>query len=260
MADKLFSKLYRIFGSFVFVSFASYFLKLIISSEGNLPWVATTTVMAAVALPFIFRRQLRNLLKKAYVPLKAVMVCGMIFYTVTWICLVGYIYLSPSDTPSESSEDNVYIVFGAKVKKDGPTKTLAARLRRAAELLEADEDGIVIVSGGQGTDEPTTEAECMRDHLISLGVSPQRILMETEAHNTRENIEYSVKLIEETGLGDRRIVCVSSDTHIPRIRLMCKRAGVDAFYVKSETPEKAYLFTTWVREYLSYVKMLVMGG
>ena len=49
--------------------------------------------------------------------------------------------------------------------------------------------------------------------------------------------------------------CVSE-----RVAVVCKRAGVDAFYVKSETPEKAYLFTTWVREYLSYVKMLVMGG
>lgn len=260
MTDKIFSKLYRIFGAFVFISFASYFLKLIISPEGSLPWVATTTVMAAVALPFIFRRQLRNLLKKAYVPLKAVMVCGMIFYTVTWVCLVGYIYLSPSDTPSEDAEGNVYIVFGAKLKEDGPTKTLAARLKRAAELLESDENGIIIVSGGQGPDEQTTEAECMRDYLISLGVSREKIITETRARNTKENIEYSVKLIDDMGLSDRRIVCVSSDTHIPRIRLMCNRAGVEASYVKSETSKNAYLFTTLVREYLSYVKMLVMGG
>ena len=259
MTDKVLSKLYCIFGAFVFISFASYFLKLIISSEGSLPWVVTITVMAAVALPFIFRKKLRRLLKKAYVPLKCTMVCGMIFYTVTWIALVGYIYLSPSGTPAES-EGNVYVVFGAKVREDGPTKTLAARLKRAAELLESDEDGIAIVSGGRGTDEPITEAECMRDYLVSLGVDESRIIMESEAHNTKENIEYSVRLTEKPGLDGRNIVCVSSDTHIPRIRLMCRRAGVDAFYVKCETPEKAYLFTTWVREYLSYVKMLVMGG
>lgn len=259
MSDRIFSRFYRIFGTFVFISFASYFLKLIISSEGNLPWVATTTVMAAVSLPYIFRRSLRRHLGKAYLPLKYIMVCGMIFYTVTWAALVGYIYLSPADIPA-GSEGNVYVVFGAKVREDGPTKTLAARLSRAAELMAEDTDGVVVVSGGQGTDEPVTEAECMRDYLVSLGVDPERILMEPKAHNTKENIEYSVRLIEESGLSGRNIVCVSSDTHIPRIRLMCKRAGVDAFYVKSETPEKAYLFTTWVREYLSYVKMLVMGG
>lgn len=260
MADRVFSRLYRIFGAFVFVSFASYFLKLVISSEGTLPWVVTTTVMAAVAFPYVFRRKLREILKKVYLPLKGVWVCGMIFYTVTWMCLVGYIYLAPSRVPDGGLDGNVYIVFGAKVNSDGPTKTLAARLECVAELLRDDSEGIVIVSGGKGPDEPTTEAECMRDYLISLGVSPERIIMEREAHNTRENIEYSVKLIDKAGLSDRNIVCVSSDTHIPRIKLMCERAGVDAYYVKSETPEKVYLFTTWVREYLSYVKMLVMGG
>lgn len=260
MADKTLSRLYRIFGAFVFISFASYFLKLIISSEGTLPWIATTTVMLAVGLPYIFRKKLRQLLKRAYVPLKCIMVCGMIFYTVTWAALVGYIYLAPSDTPPENADGNVYVVFGAKVREDGPTKTLAARLRRAAELLEADESGICIVSGGRGPDEPVTEAESMKDYLVKLGVAPERILMEKSAHNTKENIEYSVELIEASGLGDRNIVCVSSDTHIPRIRLMCRRAGVEASFVKSETPEEAFLFTTWVREYLSYVKMIVMGG
>jgi uncharacterized SAM-binding protein YcdF (DUF218 family) len=257
MADKLFSKLYRIFGSFVFVSFASYFLKLIISSEGNLPWVATTTVMAAVALPFIFRRQLRRVLKRAYVPLKTVMVCGMIFYTVTWICLVGYIYLSPSDTPSESSEDNVYIVFGAKVKADGPAKTLASRLEVAVDVMKKDVDAVCIVSGGQGPDEPFTEASCMRDYMVERGISPERIFLEEQASNTRENILYSTALIEELGFSNRQIICISSETHIPRIRLMCSRAGVDALYIKAETPMKEFLFTAWVREYLSYVKMLL---
>ena len=38
---------------------------------------------------------------------------------------------------------------------------------------------------------------------------------------------------------------------------MCAREGVDALYIKAETPIKFFLFTTWVREYLSYVKMLV---
>lgn len=260
MLDKTLSKLYRGFGLFVFVSFASYFLKLCISSEAYLPWVATTTVMCAVGLPYVFRRQLRSLLKKAYVPMKCAMVCGMIFYTVTWVCLVGYIYLAPTGVPADSAKDNVYIVFGAKVKESGPTKTLAARLETAAELMKDDENGICIVSGGKGPDEPTTEAECMRDYLISLGIDEDRIIMETEASNTRENIDFSMVLIREMELDGRNVVCVSSDTHIPRIRLMCQRSDVEASFVKSETPEKAFLFTTWVREYLSYVKMLVMGG
>ncbi len=260
-ADKLLSKLYVIFGAFVLISFASYFLKLIISSEGTLPWVVTTGVMAAVILPFVFRRGLQKILKKAYVPLKGVMCAGMIFYAVTFLILVGYIYLSPSASPvSDTGADRVYIVFGAKVNESGPTKTLAARLRCAAELMELDKNAICIVSGGQGPDEPVTEASSMKDYMVSLGTSPERIYLEEKASNTRENIRYSVELIDKLGLDGREIVCVSSDTHIPRIRLMCHDEGVDALYVKAETPQKQFLFTAWVREYLSYAKMLLLGA
>lgn len=260
-ADRILSRIYRAFGAFVLVCFSSYFLKLIISPEGPLPWVATSTVILAVSLPFIFRRPLRRMLKGAYVPLKGIMCAGMVFYAVTFVLLVGYIYLSPASVPSpEMGDARLYIVFGAKVKEEGPTKTLAARLEKASEIMSEDENGICIVSGGMGVDEPFTEASCMKEYLISLGVDEERIITEEKASNTIENIRYSVALAEKMGLSERQIVCISSDTHIPRIRLMCRREGVDALYVKAESPEKAYLFTSWVREYLSYAKMLVMGG
>ena len=259
-ADKIFSYIYRWAGAFVLICFGSYFLKLIISPEGTLPWVATTTVILAVSLPYIFRSRLRTLLGKVYLPLKALMCAGMVLYAFSFAALVGYIYLSPAAHPGDSGEGQLYLVFGAKVKAEGPTKTLASRLRLAAEAMLEDESGIAIVSGGQGPDEPFTEASCMKEYMVSLGVPAERILLEERASNTRENIDYSVALAEEAGLADRKLVCVSSETHIPRIRLMCRRSGVEAQYMKAETPEKAFLFTAWVREYLSYVKMFVMGG
>ena len=97
----------------------------------------------------------------------------------------------------------------------------------------------------------------MRDYMTERGVSPERILLEEKASNTKENIQYSAALIEELALTDRQIICISSETHIPRIRRLCSREGIDALYIKAETPMKVFLFTTWVREYLSYVKMLL---
>lgn len=260
--DKILSRLYLIFGAFVIVCFGSYFIKLIISSEGTLPWVATTSAMTAVALPFLFRRQLRRLLGRAYVFLKGVMCAGMILYAASFVALVGYIYLAPVADIGEMdpASERVYIVFGAKVKEEGPTKTLAARLDETVRAMEADPTSVCIVSGGQGDNEPFPEGECMRDYLIEKGISPQRIFAECEARNTLQNIRKSLAIIEEEGLEDREIVCISSDTHIPRIRLMCRREGVEAEYIKAESPMKEFLFTTWVREHLSYAKMLIMGG
>ena len=125
------------------------------------------------------------------------------------------------------------------------------------DVMLADSGALCIVSGGQGPDEPFTEASCMRDYMVERGIPPERIILEEKASNTKENILYSTALIEQLGLTDRQIVCISSETHIPRIRLMCARSGVDSLYIKAETPMKIFLFTTWVREYLSYAKMLL---
>jgi len=258
-ADRFFSRVYRIFGVFTLICFASYLLKLIISPEGAFPLFITLAVILGVLLPYLFRRFLRSRLGKLYTGMKIFMSCAMVFYAVTFAVLVGYIYLSPSAQPDAqpNGTENVYIVFGAKVKADGPAKTLASRLDAAVDVMLSDSGSVCIVSGGQGPNEPFTEASCMYEYMVARGISPARIFLEERASSTKENILYSTALIEQLGLTDRQIICISSDTHIPRIRLMCSRAGVDALYIKAETPMKEFLFTTWVREYLSYVKMLL---
>lgn len=258
-SDRIFSRIYIIFGAFTLICFASYLLKQIISPEGLFPLFVTLTVMLGVILPFLFRRFLRAHLGKLYLGIKIFMSCAMVFFAVTFWLLVGYIHLSPSAEPTgqASATENVYIVFGAKVKADGPAKTLASRLDAAVDVMKKDTGAVCIVSGGQGADEPFTEASCMRDYMVERGVSANRIYLEERASDTRENIQYSLELIDELGLGERQIICISSETHIPRIELMCSLAGVDALYIKAETPMKEFLFTAWVREYLSYVKMLL---
>lgn len=257
--DKIFSRLYRIFGAFTLICFASYLLKLIIAPEGTFPLLLTLTVMCGVAPPYLFRKPLRARLGRFYLWIKILMSCAMIFYAVTLVLLVGYIHLSPSAQPGAQADgtENVYIVFGAKVKADGPARTLASRLDVAVDVMKRDSGTVCIVSGGQGPDEPFTEASCMRDYMVKRGISPDRIFLEEKASNTRENIQYSAELIEKLELTDRQIICISSETHIPRIRLMCAREGIDALYIKAETPVKVFLFTAWVREYLSYAKMLL---
>lgn len=259
--DRLLTWIYLICGGFTLVCFGAYFIKLFISPEGILPRIATMAVLIVVTVPFLLRRQLKKLLKRAYVPLKAVLCAGFLFYTVTFIALIAYIY-NPSDIskPEDASGNSVYIVFGAKIHQDGRTSSvLRSRLDSALEALEANEDGICIVSGGKGFDEPVSESAVMMEYLISHGIDEERIIEEDSAHNTAENIRLSIKIMEGKGLEDCEIVCVSSDTHIPRVRLLCQREGIEAKYIAARYPKKAYLFPNLVREYLSYSRMLLVG-
>ena len=80
---------------------------------------------------------------------------------------------------------------------DGPSVSLWDRICGAYEYMEANPDVIAVASGGQGTDEPITEAECMYRELVMLGIDPKRIWIEDEATSTWENINFTLNLIEE---------------------------------------------------------------
>ena len=67
------------------------------------------------------------------------------------------------------------VVLGAKVRPDGPSVSLMDRIKAARDYLNAHPDVIAIVSGGQGPDEPMTEAECMYRYLVNKGIDEKRI-------------------------------------------------------------------------------------
>ncbi len=62
------------------------------------------------------------------------------------------------------------VVLGCQVMPDGePSILLRDRLDRALDYLEDHPDLTVVVSGGQGDNEPVTEARCMADYLMERG-------------------------------------------------------------------------------------------
>ena len=63
------------------------------------------------------------------------------------------------------------IVLGAQMKTSGPSRVLQYRLDAAYEYLTAHPNTGVIVSGGQGKNEPVSEAAGMYEYLVKKGIS-----------------------------------------------------------------------------------------
>lgn len=68
-------------------------------------------------------------------------------------------------TQKGPAELDYLIVLGAQMKTGGPSKALQYRLDEACRYLDENPGIKVIVSGGQGTDEPVSEAQGMYDFL-----------------------------------------------------------------------------------------------
>lgn len=116
-------------------------------------------------------------------------------------------------TPPEDLE--CLIVLGAMVRPDGlPTRALRYRLEAARSYLAEHPTTIAIVSGGQGADEPVSEAAAMACWLADRGVGSERIIQESTSTTTAENLSLSTQLVP--GLRKRRVGIVTNDFHLYR--------------------------------------------
>ena len=115
------------------------------------------------------------------------------------------------------------IILGARVDPDGPSPALRRRLNAALAYLEDSPDTIVIASGGQGADEPMSEAECIRDELVKSGVSPERILLEDQSTSTAENIAFSAALMSHP---QASVGIITNNYHVFRAVRIAQQAGL----------------------------------
>ena len=153
------------------------------------------------------------------------------------------------------------VVLGAKVRHDGPSVSLMDRIWAAADYMDAHPDVIAIVSGGKGGDEPMTEAQCMFEELVKLGIDPDRIWIEDKATSTWENLHFALDLIEEkTGQRPEKIGLLSSEYHLFRAKMFAKECGVEAVGIPARTSRLSQMVNHFMREVAGVWHYLILGG
>jgi len=153
------------------------------------------------------------------------------------------------------------VVLGAKVNRYGPSVSLWDRICGAYLYAEEHPDTILVLSGGQGTDEPVTEAECMFQELVSLGIDPKQLRMEDEATSTWENLKFSLDLIEsETGSRPTKIGVLSSEYHLFRASLFAKACDVEFVGIPARTSRWGQRVNHFMREVAGVWHYLILGG
>lgn len=181
------------------------------------------------------------------------------FGTVLAVVLVVLVWtqaliLSHMNDRCESELDYV-VVLGAQVYPDGiPSPALRYRLDAALAYLHAHPAASCIVSGGQGSNEPCSEADCMASFLHGHGVSPGRIIKEGRSANTRQNIAYSVALM---GDPNARVGVVTNGFHMFRTLRIARHTGLSRVCGISVRSSLWYLPNNLLRESLAIVKDLI---
>lgn len=159
-------------------------------------------------------------------------------------------------------DPQVMIILGCRVMPGGePSILLQDRLDTALDYLDDHPDMTVVVSGGQGSNEPTSEAACMADYLEEHGVDSDQILLEDQSSNTKENLIYSRELLEEHGIVVLRdeVLVVSNGFHLTRAQMLAERYGYKSVSAlaapTSHIPSRIQMY---IREPLALVKSFLL--
>ena len=169
-----------------------------------------------------------------------------------FLTILGLI-LSKTNVKPVNNLDYI-IVLGAQVKENGPSVVLKYRLDRAVSYLKENINTLVIVSGGQGVNEPATEASVMKKYLINEGINEERIIIEDQRNTTKENLINSKKLIGD----NKSIGIVTNNFHMYRALLIGEKYKVNAVGIPSNS-NAYYLPNNLLREMFAFIKFIILG-
>lgn len=157
--------------------------------------------------------------------------------------------------PEADGTNDYAIVLGAKVKQDRPSLSLLYRMEAALAYAEAYPHVTLIVSGGQGADEPMSEAEAMRQFLTDNGIAEERLIIEDRSTSTYENLLFSKELLPSTV---DSVTIITSDFHLARARKLAARLEIQTDGVAAKTPQVVEEKLK-MRERLALVKTYIVG-
>lgn len=142
------------------------------------------------------------------------------------------------------------IVLGCGLDGERVPPLLAGRLERAIRLHAREATPpLLVVSGGRGPGETVTEAEAMHGYLRDRGVPEEHIRREDQARTTEENLRFSAALLPA---GARRVVAVTSNYHVFRAAVECRRLGLP-FQAKGAPTARYFLPSALLREFAALI-------
>ena len=155
-------------------------------------------------------------------------------------------------------EPGAMVILGAQLKSDGPSRFLRRRLEKALDYLEDHPDVIVVVSGGQGPDEPDSEANGMEQFLRNHGFEGT-ILKEDNSHNTRQNLKNSKEVLAGAGYDvSDGVILVSNDFHLARTKLLGNRFGYRVSLLSAKSDHMGHKIYGFLREPIGLVKSALL--
>jgi uncharacterized SAM-binding protein YcdF (DUF218 family) len=163
-------------------------------------------------------------------PLVRLALAGLGLLFLVWVASLGAVLAW--ERHDQSRPVGAIVVLGAAQYVGRPSPVLRARLDHAIALWRRGLAPIMIVTGGTGRGDTTSEAAVSQRYVVHRGVPVQAVLLETEGRTTSESMAGVSALMGSQGRRD--VLLVSDPFHMLRLTIIARRHGLKPF--ASPTP------------------------
>ena len=125
------------------------------------------------------------------------------------------------------------VVLGAAQYDGRPSPVLRARLDHGIDLWNRGMGKVLVLTGGRGAGDTTSEAEAGRAYARKHGVPDTVILLENKGRTTRESMLGVAQLLQDRGI--KTAIVVSDPFHMLRLSIIGRRFGLTPYTSPTQT-------------------------
>jgi uncharacterized SAM-binding protein YcdF (DUF218 family) len=185
---------------------------------------AATAAKAAAAKAAAQARRVAAIIRR-------ILTIAFVTVLVVWLASVSAVLIwSGRD---EARPAQAIVVLGAAQYAGKPSPVLRARLDHALDLWNRHLASLLILTGGTGAGDTTSEADVGRNYAKRHGVPDSAILVENAGRTTSESMRAVAGMLEVRGL--QSALLVSDPFHMLRLRILARRYGFTPYTSPTQT-------------------------
>jgi uncharacterized SAM-binding protein YcdF (DUF218 family) len=158
---------------------------------------------------------------------------GLLLLAAVIVYTVGLVMVLVASQQDQRQPVDAIVVLGAAQYNGRPSPVLRARLDHALELYGDGLAPLIMVTGGIGRGDTTSEASVARRYLVAHQVPDSAIIPQPQGHSTMASMTAVGEWMRRRGL--RRVLLVSDPFHMFRLRLEARRTALEAYTSPTES-------------------------
>lgn len=165
---------------------------------------------------------------RSYLRVTAAIALGVL---IAWV--LSMVMVARVGRRDEAQEADAIVVLGAAQYVGRPSPVLRARVDHAVSLWKRGLAPTLILTGGTGVGDTTSEAAVARKYAMSRGVPDRAIVVEIKGRTTSESMRAVARIMDDRE--QKSVILVSDPFHMLRLSILARRFGLEPYTSPTRT-------------------------